>query len=88
MNERKSFVLPFDHDNKAKPILKWAGGKSSILLELFEFFPKKFNRYYEPFLGGGAVFLSLNKNFKNEFINDMNKDIYTLYRIIQKNLMN
>jgi DNA adenine methylase len=84
MNERKSFVLHFDHDNKAKPILKWAGGKSSILLELFDFFPRKFNRYYEPFLGGGAVFLSLNKNFKNAFINDMNKDIYTLYRTIQK----
>ncbi len=77
-------MLHFDHDNKAKPILKWAGGKSSILLELFDFFPRKFNRYYEPFLGGGAVFLSLNKNFKNAFINDMNKDIYTLYRTIQK----
>lgn len=78
-------MLHFNYDNKAKPILKWAGGKSSILLELFDFFPKKFNRYFEPFLGGGAVFLSLNKNFTNAVINDMNKDIYTLYKSIRNN---
>ena len=44
---------------KAKPILKWAGGKTQLLPEIFDRMPSTFLRYHEPFLGSGAVFFAL-----------------------------
>ena len=46
----------FKLNQRARPILKWAGGKSQLLPQLIPHFPKKFDRYVEPFLGAGAVF--------------------------------
>ena len=43
-----------------RPILKWAGGKRQLLPELRPFYPNAFGRYFEPFLGSGAVFLDLH----------------------------
>nr|WP_217702916.1 DNA adenine methylase [Metamycoplasma hominis] len=40
-----------------KPFVKWAGGKTQILEKLLNFIPKKFNNYYEPFIGGGSLLL-------------------------------
>ncbi len=45
---------------KAKPFVKWVGGKRSLLPELLRRVPQDFNNYYEPFLGGGALFFALN----------------------------
>ena len=39
--------------------IKWVCGKRGLLKQILPFFPKKFNNYYEPFLGGGAVFFEL-----------------------------
>ena len=66
-----------------KPILKWAGGKRRMLPELIKCFPKKFNRYLEPFIGGGALFFFINKN--NSIISDTNKELINLYKEISKN---
>ena len=44
---------------KTYPFLKWAGGKTQLLDRLDKFIPKTFNRYFEPFLGGGALFYHL-----------------------------
>ena len=41
---------------ECKPFVKWAGGKTQLLEKMKGHFPEKFNRYWEPFLGGGAVF--------------------------------
>jgi DNA adenine methylase len=38
-----------------RPLLKWAGGKRQLLPELRPFYPQSFERYFEPFLGSGAV---------------------------------
>jgi DNA adenine methylase len=38
------------------PFVKWAGGKGQLLSELDKLIPRQFNRYFEPFLGGGAMF--------------------------------
>ena len=53
-------TLPDFH--KAKPFVKWVGGKRSLLPEIMKRLPADFNDYYEPFVGGGALFFAL----KNE----------------------
>lgn len=42
-----------------KPFVKWAGGKRRIIKELTRRLPKDFNRYYEPFIGGGALLFEI-----------------------------
>jgi DNA adenine methylase len=38
-----------------KPIIKWTGGKTQLLQKIKEFMPSSYNKYFEPFLGGGAL---------------------------------
>ncbi|AWX42881.1 adenine-specific DNA methyltransferase [Metamycoplasma cloacale] len=64
-----------------KPLVKWAGGKTQILDEIKRLMPKKFKNYYEPFLGGGALFFSLAP--KNAFINEINEELYCLYKCFE-----
>ena len=44
----------------AKPFVKWAGGKRKLVKKFVHLIPKKFNRYFEPFIGGGALYFHLN----------------------------
>jgi len=68
-------------ENRLSPILKWAGGKEQELKYIHPAMPKTFNRYYEPFVGGGAVYFSINKN--EIFINDKSYELVDLYNIIK-----
>lgn len=72
----------FDTTSRAKPVLKWAGGKASLLEQLVPLFPQNFNRYLEPFLGGGAVFLSLNPAVP-AVLNELNQELFNLYCVIR-----
>tara|TARA_Y100000768_G_scaffold106792_1_gene78335 strand:- start:723 stop:1523 length:801 start_codon:yes stop_codon:yes gene_type:complete len=63
-----------------KPILKWAGGKTQLLPTLRKLYPSKFSKYYEPFLGGGAVFFDLNP--KQYLISDSNPELINVYKMI------
>lgn len=75
-----------------KPFLKWAGGKSQLIDEIIAIFPeeiiqsKYIENYFEPFLGGGALFFYLKSYFKikKSYINDINPDLILTYRVIQK----
>ena len=67
-----------------KPILKWAGGKTQLLGELIARLPKSFNRYIEPFVGGGALFFSLAP--RNGIIADSNPELINLYRAVGKDV--
>jgi len=67
-----------------QPVLKWAGGKRQLLPQLEKFFPDKFTKYYEPFVGGGAVLFHLQP--KKAIINDYNEDLINLYECIKNNL--
>lgn len=66
-----------------KPIIKWAGGKRQLLIELRKRLPKKFNRYFEPFLGAGALFFDLQP--QKAFINDFNHSLINLYQSCRDN---
>lgn len=68
-----------------KPFVKWAGGKRQLLPVITSHIPSKFERYFEPFLGGGAVFFSfVSKERKTKwFISDLNSDLILSYVTIR-----
>ena len=65
---------------KGKPFVKWAGGKRQIIDKLKKYIPTKYNCYYEPFLGGGALFFELAP--KNAVINDSNEELMNVYKVL------
>lgn len=69
-----------------KPFTKWVGGKRQLLDEIESLLPKFYNTYYEPFVGGGALFFYLQP--KNAVINDMNSDLILSYKAIKDDLSN
>ena len=62
------------------PFVKWAGGKRQLLPLIKKRIPKKYNNYFEPFVGGGAVIFGLLPD--NALINDSNKALINTYRQI------
>ena len=68
----------------AKPILKWAGGKTQMLGELLPRVPKQYGKYIEPFFGGGALFFSLNPD--NAILADSNPELINMYLQVANNL--
>lgn len=71
-----------------KPFVKWAGGKRQLLPAITGHIPAKFDRYFEPFLGGGAVFFSLVSQERKVrwFISDLNSDLVLSYVTIRDNI--
>lgn len=65
---------------KCAPFVKWAGGKRQLLSQIRERMPKKYNNYFEPFVGGGAVFFELLP--EKALINDINRALINAYRRI------
>lgn len=64
-----------------KPFIKWAGGKEKELPIILENLPKNYDRYIEPFVGGGAVYFAINNT--NSIINDKSDELINLYKFIQ-----
>lgn len=62
------------------PIIKWPGGKEKELEYIMPYAPSEINRYYEPFVGGGAVYTHIKAN--EYFINDLSAELIELYRYI------
>lgn len=72
----------------ASPIVKWAGGKTQLLKHYTRLFPAEFNRYFEPFLGGGAVFFHLvakNPNLRAT-LSDQNVELINCYNMVKNEL--
>lgn len=68
-------------NTKPKPFVKWAGGKQSLASRLETFFPTDFVRFYEPFLGGGSVLLSVGP--KQAVVSDLNEWLVDSYLAIR-----
>jgi DNA adenine methylase len=66
---------------KAKPILKWAGGKRQMLSALVPYLPNKPYRYVEPMIGGGALFFALSP--EEALIADSNPELINLYESLR-----
>lgn len=79
---------------KAKPFLKWAGGKGQLLGEIERRLPEKLingqiDTYIEPFVGGGAVFFHIAQNYpwlKHFYLFDINEDLVNCYNEIKNNV--
>ncbi|MBP2031955.1 DNA adenine methylase [Clostridium algifaecis] len=71
-------------NNLIQPFVKWVGGKRQLLSEIKEYIPKGNFKYYEPFVGGGAVFFSLQR--KNAVINDLNSELINVYEVIKNDV--
>lgn len=67
-------------NSNVAPFVKWAGGKRQLLPQIKERMPEKYNKYYEPFVGGGALTFELLP--ANALINDINKALINAYRQI------
>lgn len=76
---------------KAKPFLKWAGGKNQLLRQYENYYPRelrrgKIEKYIEPFIGGGAVFFEIMQkyNISSSYISDINQDLILTYQVVQQ----
>lgn len=69
---------------QAKPVLKWAGGKTQMLSELLPKVPTSYGHYIEPFFGGGAMFFALQP--ENAIIADSNPELISMYRQIAEHV--
>ena len=67
-----------------KPFLKWAGGKRQLLPEIRRYVPTKYNTYFEPFLGAGAVLFDLQP--QKAVVNDINFELVNTYKVIRDNV--
>ena len=67
------------------PFLKWVGGKRQLIPEIRKLLPKGVSNrpYYEPFIGGGALFFDLQPKYA--IINDSNEELINVYNVIKKN---
>jgi DNA adenine methylase len=71
---------------RATPFVKWAGGKGQLLSKLRPFFPlrRNYDRYFEPFVGGGAVFFDLAPD--NAVLSDRNPELMIAYKMVRDNV--
>ncbi len=93
VNENKVEDLFYEYRVGAKPFLKWVGGKRQLLSQFETLYPtelkeRKIKNYYEPFVGGGAVFFDVAQNYEvdNAFLYDINDELILSYKVIQKDV--
>ena len=76
-------VANSEPNEKPRPFIQWVGGKREMISQYQEFLPKKFKKYYEPFLGGGAMFFHLQP--ENAILSDNNKELIKAYEGVRDN---
>ena len=81
---RTHAARPFVEPAVAVPFIKWAGGKRSLLSHLAQHFPDRIGTYWEPFLGGGAVFFAFANRFRNARLSDSNVELMITYQMVKE----
>jgi DNA adenine methylase len=67
-----------------RPFLKWAGGKNQLISQYLPYFPLSYQNYYEPFVGGGAIFFHLQP--ENAVLIDINIELINVYRCVRDDI--
>ena len=82
------YAMNIESGQSSNPFLKWAGGKTQLLRQFEPIFPKTFNRFFEPFLGSGAVFFFLRNQGKaeNAFLSERNQELIDCYLGVRDHL--
>lgn len=81
MTDSNAAFNDFELKTPCRPFIKWVGGKSQIIKHLVHRLPKNFNRYFEPFIGGGALFFHLQP--RNAVLSDINSELIDTYLAIR-----
>lgn len=82
-------TAPLNQSNftKYQPFIKWVGGKRGLLSQIIPLIPKKFNNYFEPFIGGGALFFELYSlgllKDKKVYLFDINIELINAYNVVK-----
>ncbi|MEH2452109.1 DNA adenine methylase [Nostoc sp.] len=77
-------VIQIPKETSPRPFLKWAGGKSRLIQQYIPYFPKSYKNYYEPFLGGGAVFFYLRPTAA--ILTDINAELINTYCCVRNDV--
>ncbi len=72
----------FKRNDLLQPFLKWAGGKRQLVSKIRDYIPRRFELYFEPFVGAGAVLFDLQPH--TALINDANRELINCYRVIKR----
>src|SRR6266496_956317 len=72
----------FKRNDLLQPFLKWAGGKRQLVSTIRDYIPRRFELYFEPFVGAGAVLFDLQPH--TALINDANRELINCYRVIKR----
>ncbi len=84
----QNLINPYIDISKIQPFIKWVGGKRGLLSQILPLLPKEFNNYFEPFVGGGALFFELQKqgrlNGKKVYLFDINSELINAYQVIKR----
>ena len=75
------FSAPVSLARRARPFVKWAGGKGQLLSTLRAYIPSLYERYYEPFVGGGAMYFSLQA--EHSVVSDLNGELINAYQVVK-----
>lgn len=67
---------------EVKPVMKWVGGKRQLLSEILPMIPNEFNKYFEPFVGAGAVLFDMLPD--KAVVNDLNTELINVYKVIKE----
>ena len=70
----------------AQPFVKWAGGKRRLVPALAPYFPDEIGTYWEPFVGGGAVFFAFARRIKHAILSDTNEELVLTYQIVKSDV--
>ncbi len=69
---------------RARPFVKWAGGKRSLVPDLLKHLPDTIEEYWEPFVGGGALFYAIENRITRAHLSDANPELMIAYKMIQQ----